>query len=282
MFPNAAIWGWYAPGTAPSAALPRNYTWIAMLLPYLDQGPLYNAINFSLPLYDKSLKTQIDSNGNAISSKKLSVLQCPTSGVLIGPLVSWTNYSGATMYWATGGWGIDPYSGVFTDFQNTGIRDIKDGTTTTIAVGETSSFGFNGNSAWVNGGAASRGSSGNAVMHTALCPAGTVSNYPGTGTVPMWPDNSGTWAWWNNVAPYVTDATYIAIYGINANWPGPSSDHSGGIQVTMADGSVRFINSSIQFQNPSGNVGTSTWNSVWFSLNTRNGVQLLEPPIGDF
>jgi len=54
---------------------------------------------------------------------------CPSDSVYQSPPVNiaWTNYAGMTMYWAQNPWSADPYSGVFTDFQNTGIRDIKDG-----------------------------------------------------------------------------------------------------------------------------------------------------------
>jgi len=289
LFPQGQIWGFYAPPLTPSTALPRNFSWICMILPYLDQGPLYNAINFSLPLYDPTLKTQVDTLGNAISGKKINVILCPSDGLLINPPVSWTNYGGSEFYFSrgsaggAGGWGNDPYAGVFADFLNTGIRDIKDGTSTTICVGETSSYGFNGGSAWTNPNASSRGSASNAIYHTALCPVMTWSTYPNTTTMPMWPDNSGTWAWWKGGATgYATQSTYQGIYGLNGNWPGPSSVHAGGGQFLMCDGTVRFINSSIQFQAPSGNLGSPTWNSVWFSLHTRNGAQLLEPPIQDF
>ena len=33
---------------------PRNYTWLVMLLPNLDQAPPYNAINFSLPIWGQT------------------------------------------------------------------------------------------------------------------------------------------------------------------------------------------------------------------------------------
>jgi prepilin-type N-terminal cleavage/methylation domain-containing protein len=285
-FPQAAVWGYYVPGTSPSTAVPRNFSWVAMILPYIDQGPLYNAINFSLPFYDLSKKTQVDGNGNQLTSKRLSVLMCPSDGPLNNPYVAWTNYGGSTMYWAIDAWAGDPWSGVFTDFQNCSIRDIRDGTSTTIALGETSSYSFNGNTGWVNGSGVSRGSASNAIYHTSLCPVATLSIYPpsATGGInPKWPDNGGTWAWWNNTAAgYAVDSCYIGVYGLNANWPGPSSVHAGGGQFLMADGTVRFINQSIQFQAPSGAQGSPTFSSVWFSLNTRNGAQNLEPPVGDF
>src|SRR5438045_1660058 len=85
LFPPSAIFGWYAPGTPVTGAVPRNFSWIVMLLPYLEQGPLYNMINFSIPFYDTSLKTQIDSNGAPLTAKKLSVLMCPSDNQFQGP-----------------------------------------------------------------------------------------------------------------------------------------------------------------------------------------------------
>jgi prepilin-type N-terminal cleavage/methylation domain-containing protein/prepilin-type processing-associated H-X9-DG protein len=288
-FPNSAVWGFYVPPTAASAAVPRHFNWICMLLPYLDQGPLYNAINFSLPLYDLSMATQIDSNGNSLSAKKLSVLMCPSDSVFPGPVynLAWTNYGGASVYWAQPPYNADPATGVFCDFQNTNIRDIKDGTTTTIAVGECSTFGYQGGAEYTSGTGKWRASTTNAVFKSALVAAGSISYYPTTKTMPTFADGTA-----ETGAPYkyagagvqtaVDAAVYQAAWGINTEYIGPSSVHAGGAQFLMCDGTVRFINQSIQMQQPTGSPGSATYNSIWFSLNTRNGQGLLEPPIGDF
>jgi prepilin-type N-terminal cleavage/methylation domain-containing protein len=282
-FPNAAVWGYSARGTAPSAAVPRNYTWICMILPYLDQGPLYNAINFSLPLYDPTLATQIDGSGNPLSAKRLSVLMCPSDSVyaLSTYNLGWTNYGGASVYWAQPPYNADPYGGVFTDFQNTAIRDIRDGTTTTIAVGECSTYGFQNGAMYTSGQGRTRGSGANGAFKSALVAAASASYYPGTNTMPKFPDGSGTGPQFKT-QPAADAAVYQAAWGINSEWPGSSSQHAGGAQFLMCDGTVRFINQSIQFQQPIGVPGSITYSSIWFSLNTRNGQGLNEPPIGDF
>jgi len=297
IFPQAAVWGYWVPGQPISTAVPRNYSWICMILPYLDQGPMYNSINFSLPLLDTSLKTQVLSDGTPIISKRLPVLMCPSDNVYpnspqalaSAPNVgfAWTNYSGATMYWSIWAWNTDPFSGVFQDFQNTGIKDIQDGVTTTIAVGETSTFSTGGNTAWTNGGGQSRGWNANGVFRTAFCPVATYSKYPNgsvsnMGPRPTWPDGGGTWAWGNPTSgPYACDSTYQGLYGMNANWPGPNSVHAGGAQFLMCDGTVRFINQSISMYLPASQGGTGP-SSVWQKLHSRNGSALNDGPIGDF
>jgi len=296
------VWTWYVPSPilpnpTPGAGSQRNYSWICMLLPYLDNGPLYNRINFSLPLFDSSLATQTDSNGNAIVSSKMSVLQCPSSGQLVtqngnipGKIpIAWTNYAGQQTYWGgqNGGWGGDPFSGVFTDFQNTGIRDIKDGTSTTIAVSEASSFGFDGGAGWTSGGGKTRGSNGNAVSKAALLVTAAGGNAcpPWNGpasTNALFPDGSGAGNyWWKGGAPYWDAPTNGALWGINGYWYGPNSDHAGGAQFLMCDGTVRFINASIQMTLPAAQGGSGPI-PLFFALCTRNGQQLPEPPVGDF
>lgn len=57
-------------------------------------------------------------------------------------------------------------------------------------------------------------------------------------------------------APYAFSPTYFFSYGPNSDYPGPDSNHPGGIQVAMMDGSTRFLLDSVNI-------------NVWVALNTR-------------
>src|SRR5262245_47588566 len=94
-FPPETIWSFdpTGTGTGPNKQ-PRNYTWLVMLLPYLDQAPLYNAINFSLPIWGQMAA------GKSIAGTQLPILACPSD-----PAVVWMQ--GASR----GPFGVTCYSG---------------------------------------------------------------------------------------------------------------------------------------------------------------------------
>jgi prepilin-type processing-associated H-X9-DG protein len=53
---------------------------------------------------------------------------------------------------------------------------------------------------------------------------------------------------WFRGSPHAYSPTYITAWGINTEWPGTSSYHTGGMNATMGDGSVQFIAQSIDMR----------------------------------
>ena len=119
----------------------------ARVLQFVEQGPLYNAMNFDYGCFNS-----IDNYGNAANStatdKRLSVFLCPSSHApnfnitrvtgqsFRAPGTSYFASSGSSLEWdsrQTGGPpnGVFQYSGAAL-----GIRDITDGTSNTIVFGE--------------------------------------------------------------------------------------------------------------------------------------------------
>ena len=278
LFPND-MWT-YQPGTAGMA---RNYSWMVMILPYIDQAPLYNAINFSQPLYGTAPQT---SGGKAIVSQQTTAYQCPSDSRIEGPAyrdLAATNYAGSQGFdwWRRPG---EVHEGIFTLQSKIGIQNVKDGTSSTIAVGEVASYGHK------NGGR--------------TCGAGQVRNGGGEAVYRMWalshthmhvqraasydlvmPDGqpaasapSGGEFWMR--APYTWGPLYIAAHCLNSEWPGPGSTHEGGAHFLMADGAVRFISENIHYHGDYNGSGGGL-KSLWMSLNTVNGNSN-DSVIGDF
>lgn len=134
--------------TAPS---PNNtgFSFISFLLPYLDQAPLYNQLNFNY-----SISNSANSSNSNLSKTRLSVLLCPsdpTPGYREDLAATWnwpsgpgttTNrgLGGVTCYkgWAGLGVGDTIANGMFerTTESTIRMRDVTDGTSNVFAMAE--------------------------------------------------------------------------------------------------------------------------------------------------
>ena len=150
--------------------------------------------------------------------------------------------------------------GPFTIGRCFGVRDILDGTSNTIAMAERD-LGNPGNANDVIG----RIQKQNASIGPSSCQAGVVQGqYTPTNAVPTSPTNPMMSERWSCGHPY-HNAVHIAaapnsgscMDRINTTWTAagllaegniwvtPSSRHTGGVQVLMADGAVKFVNETI-------------------------------------
>ena len=141
------------------------------------------------------------------------------------------------------------------------IRHITDGTSQTIMLGEVTSNGFEGGRAFGVGSGQPRRD--DYVVRAAL--TSPIYGYQHSDPQPpVWkkfpqPDGSVTTpSQWFREGPKTYKPTYIFTHGINTDWQGPSSFHQGGAHFLLADGSVRFLNQSIDYE------------SVYNALNTRD------------
>jgi prepilin-type N-terminal cleavage/methylation domain-containing protein/prepilin-type processing-associated H-X9-DG protein len=123
----------------------RGWSWFVQLLPYFEQGPLYNKWDFGDPLVNES-------NGN--TAVILPVLLCPSSTPSANPFTKPSGVKYAlSSYGGSGGTQSHPPSATAGDgiFMGTGptittpatvqhglvkIRDVIDGTSNTLLVGE--------------------------------------------------------------------------------------------------------------------------------------------------
>jgi prepilin-type N-terminal cleavage/methylation domain-containing protein/prepilin-type processing-associated H-X9-DG protein len=267
----------------------------AMLLPYLEQQPLYSSINFAWEIQNNS--TGMGINATAIGTKINSFL-CPSSikvpatqgfiynMPLPGYYLPGNNYffaTGSSMMWrcdagATfNGQACYPNGLFCVGGSGYGISDIIDGTSNTIAAGEWRTGDFNdqqlsiqdfvGNQNYSDWGASSRDlivptanlPLGGADVQTALnqCAQSWMSMTGSFGTNGQRSWNGSYWAMGmysyslgNLVVPPNSTYPYCEFWSTNADWDaggfiGLSSFHPGGANIMMADGSVRFLKSSV-------------------------------------
>jgi prepilin-type N-terminal cleavage/methylation domain-containing protein/prepilin-type processing-associated H-X9-DG protein len=278
---NNSLWGAWSPQS--------------MLMPYLEQQAIYNAINFAC-------ETQNSGTGTGMSisaiASRINIFLCPSS-----PLPAQQNYTsipsqplngvayyipGNNYFFCTGSsamWRGDSGAtytpnGIFSvGSAGYGVRDILDGTANTVAAGEWRTGDFNdfqnsiqdfvGNQNYSDWGATSRDlisatanmPQGAALLQPALqqCAQSWQSQSGGFGTNGQRSWNGRHWAiglysytLGNLLVPPNSPYPYCEFWSTNSDWDaggiiGLTSYHSGGANVLMADGSVRFIKSSTNY-----------------------------------
>jgi prepilin-type N-terminal cleavage/methylation domain-containing protein/prepilin-type processing-associated H-X9-DG protein len=239
-----------------------GWGWATMILPQLEQGPVFNAVNFSLAV-------EAPQNSTVIRTS-LTVYVCPsdvTNGpfqVLDGstpgnPLATMTPSSYAA---SVGNDLTDATTGLNNDgvgngvmFRNSGIRlaGITDGSSQTVMVGER---------AWSNAKGVWAG-----VVTNGTVRRGALNRCPLTG------------------APFYPAATLVQAHGHLLNTDTDedgglddfSSRHPGGANFVFADGSVRFLKTVLRDSGTtaSGDTIYSPTSLVLQALTTRNGGEVV-------
>ncbi|MGD9854292.1 MAG: DUF1559 domain-containing protein [Planctomycetaceae bacterium] len=253
----------------PFATQPRVRGWslFVQLLPYFDQGPLYNRWDFANPLANES-------NGN--SAVVLPVLLCPAATLVENPF---TKPSGAryalTSYGGNGGTQSHPPAATKGDgvFAGSGppimtppavqhglvrFRDVTDGMSNTLLLGERSHFDPNYDTFFTNaatqnpmGGWGYWAPSGGQLGLTDLTMSSFAPiNYRMPYDFANAPGGGGSF-----------DNSRAAIQRLNAF----GSQHTGGAHFALCDGSVRFLSENID-------------QNVLRALSTRAGGEI----VGEF
>jgi prepilin-type N-terminal cleavage/methylation domain-containing protein len=220
-------------------------TWISMILPYIEQIALYDRADWNSSFADTIAPGNPPTEIVSISIPEMSCPSDPLRGKLAAGIFRRGNYAANS--------GIGPfqsvsnpndptrtYSGPFTMNSSRGLRDITDSTSSTILVAEV----LNSTLSDFRG-----------VMHDPEGPLYQHDRVPNSNT----PDES---------------RASRCLSGLNVPCTGTSttandralvytarSFHPGGVQVTLADGSVHFVSQNISL-------------TTWLALGTHSGGEI--------
>ena len=248
LFPAGMYWSNFPSGGlvgTPSSGSVNQMgpSWLVGLLPYCDQAPLYNQVNFSLAISDNA-------NANVVKQVIPSFV-CPSDSY--NNVGNKCNQFGNA--WARGNLGASGYGqygqgnmsgagpndrGIFGMNGWNGMQQITDGTSTTVASWELRAGWTQGDprGTWANGRA------GGGLLMNCLNPDpsfGTTGDCYGINEGGNGHEN-GDDVWGN-----YTSNSAVGMGG----WPngdgqsGPKSLHVGGVHALLADGSVRFMNKNM-------------------------------------
>jgi len=256
-------------GTLYDQAGTKNATnWRVSVLPYLDQAPLFNQLNFNSGSFSSAPTEANAYLGNEVlRGFIMPAYRCPSSAADMFPR-SYLNYGSATVptpsasfnnegrglgiqyvgiqgaapdfSWSAQkehfdcdhGWSC--LSGALAVNQAKGISAITDGTSNTMLVGEQSGLvrGQNVSSNYFGGWMGAR----NLLVPGPICDTQVVDIWQTGTTCVRFAPNSQTAQNGASAQPYRNNTIL-------------NSFHTGGIFVALCDGSVRFISDNVDFQN---------------------------------
>jgi prepilin-type N-terminal cleavage/methylation domain-containing protein/prepilin-type processing-associated H-X9-DG protein len=291
-------------------------SWVAAILPMMEQTPVYNAINFSLPMLEIGFVNPVALGGMSNSTAGLttiSSLLCPSESLShqVAFASDWAqisyagNYGGPGMISSCNGIIVPSRGDLFVTSPNLGpvtIASVSDGTSNTALFSE-HLLGYGSALDGLNPGYVSPAVAGSQYAKRAMFQVSSVAPQPdkGTagvavaqqlvnacraipgGTAPSEDAGSGTdWLYtqgydtvtmsYAHVMPpnsYSCTGAESGFFGAQGNFTSDganggslgataaSSNHPGGVNVTMGDGSVKFIKDSVSLL-------------TWWGLGSRN------------
>lgn len=239
--------------SSPLGVTPSEFGWGSLVLPFMEQQPLADSMGVTRSNLGSVLATNL-----ALAQTVLSAYRCPSDiaedlndrGAFADPL-------GTSNYVGNGGWGVDMSNpmnalsqdarGIYGANRSFRMRDIKDGTSNTLAIGERDGQD---------------------------CEAAV---WPGLNTLNGLSGNDGPTAVAFFVSARVNDPD------VNACDRGASSLHPGGANFLFTDGSVHFLSETIDY-NTGGVSFTSQMSSAAVpNLGTYQllGIRNDGRPVGD-
>ncbi len=266
-----------------------NWSAQSLLLNYLEQPAMYNACNFSTG-NNQGVNFQINST---VTLSRIAGFLCPSDPYAGSGAVNANNANNSNDCSYVGSFGTTTLTappappgtsqgstGVFTYYRSYGIRDILDGTSNTIAfseglVGGTSANKYRGTAVL------GVGTTSDQLLDANSNPTAIQTGLNACNTTFQAGSNLNQWRgiYWevgaigttmfNTIVPPNSKLyPWSACRSSGGGWPdqatyaNASSVHPGGVNVLMADGSVKFIKDTVA-------------QSIWWALGTRANSEVI-------
>ena len=259
----------------PQIAYHGNYSLFVRILPFMEQTPLYNAVNFQVGTFPETMgfpvlpaEDAINAINLTVSGTKLGVFLCPSDGGSFE--ATGCNYRGNTgvgPHFDTDAEFIDSGNGIFPEVSLISPGRVPDGLSHTAAVSER----LRGSGRDDRPDASRDSFRQPTLVLTAddMIKGCRIAARPGASGFA----SGGRWWFWtgrerslynhgqvpNGEVPDCLQGGIRTAAGMAT----ARSHHNGGVSVLMCDGSVRFVADTIS-------------QTVWRSLGTRNGAEIVE------
>ena len=226
----------------------NGHNFYADILPYIDQAPIYNKLNWLVPGYAAYGSSQDAAHELAVKTV-IPVYICPSSTTptlwtyspsypfFVQAVAQYVGISGNTTTASLNGRTFAASGGTFFKNSKRGVRDMTDGTSNSMVVGEYSGL------AKGTGGTKQTVAS---AMNT-INPTSWYGFYDGNPPLVASPSQDQPWNTYKTVA-YAPNLYWNgagSAVGAARNQQSLKSEHVGGVHILLGDGAVRFISENI-------------------------------------
>lgn len=253
----------FAQEDASSSPNDRSYSAISQMLPYLDQAPLYNSINFSL--------SHLDAANTVARMTEVPMFRCPSdpqSNIAgQGGAINYMANKGTNVLWLSPSMGppsnasLPAANGVMFYQSRIRIGDITDGSSNTGAFAErVLADGNNGLVSPLSDVFFSPLAPTTADEARTMCRAVDINDLANQFPLFMGaPWMHGQHTYMHIDTPNSRSCGFFTV--LRADMP-PSSRHVGGVHLQLCDGSVKFVSENIDL-------------NLWRGIGTRNNGETL-------